>query len=192
MESSGVTISPPTQLFVDFINRIKILPWMPLVILLLWTPATSFAENSLCPTDDHAHRIAGTSKDPEINVPFLSWGKIVDTPSGKRKFYGERDLVYIKIADTKRGLVREGDRFCIIDEKRHSNDLNHRVVGSNSQGRILGKIEITSVGCDLIMGIILDCGSSIIKGSEIAPMSLLEPSHFSDADLFLSIDGHMS
>jgi hypothetical protein len=147
---------------------------------------------TFCPTDDHARRIAGTSKDPEINVPFLSWGKIVDTPSGTRKFYGERDLVYIKIADTKRGLVREGDRFCIIDEKKHSNNLNHRVVGSNSQGRILGKIEITSVGCDLIMGIILDCGSSIIKGSEIAPISLPESSHFSDADLFLSIDGHTS
>ena len=192
MESSGVKISRPTQLFVDIISRIQILLWMPLIILMLWTPATSFAENSFCPTDDHAHRIAGTGKVPEINVPFLSWGKIVDTPSGTRKFYGERDLVYIKIADTKRGLVREGDRFCIIDEKRHSNDLNHRVVGSDSQARILGKIEITSVGCDLIMGIILDCGSSIIKGSEIAPISLPEASHFSDADVFLSIDGHTS
>ncbi len=192
MDGGAVKRLRSKQLLVDFKSRIKTLSGMSLVILSFWMPATSFAENSFCPTNDQAHRMAGNPINPSINVPSLSWGKIVDTPSGTKKYYGERDLVYIKIADTKRGLIREGDRFCIINETRHSNDLNHRVVGSNSQGRILGQIEITSVGCDLIMGIILDCGSSIIKGSEIAPISLPEPSHFSDADLFLSIDGHTS
>ncbi|MFA6221381.1 MAG: hypothetical protein WC647_03620 [Desulfomonilaceae bacterium] len=192
MDGGAVKRLRSKQLLVDFKSRIKTLSGMSLVILSFWMPATSFAENSFCPTNDQAHRMAGNPINPTINVPSLSWGKIVDTPSGTKKYYGERDLVYIKIADTKRGLIREGDRFCIINETRHSNDLNHRVVGSNSQGRILGQIEITSVGCDLIMGIILDCGSSIIKGSEIAPISLPEPSHFSDADLFLSIDGHTS
>ncbi len=180
------------QLLVDFKSRIKTLSGMSLVILSFWIPALSLAENSFCPTNDQMHRMAGNSINPSINVPSLSWGKIVDTPSGTKKYYGERDLVYIKIADTKRGLIREGDRFCIINETMHSNALNHRLGGSSSQGRILGEIEIISVGCDLIMGIILDCGSSIIKGSEIAPISLTEPSHFSDADLYLSIDGQKS
>jgi hypothetical protein len=180
------------QLLVDFKSRIKTLSGMSLVILSFWMPAVSFAENSFCPTNAQMHRMAGNPKNPSINVPSLSWGKIVDTPSGTKKYYSERDLVYIKIADTKRGLIREGDRFCIVDETRHLNALNHQAAESNSQGRILGQIEITSVGCDLIMGIILDCGSSIIKGSEIAPISLTEPSHFSDADLYLSIEGHKS
>jgi hypothetical protein len=180
------------KLLVDFKSLIKTLCGISLVISSSLTPAVSFAENSFGPTNDQTHRMDGNPINPSINVPSLSWGKIVDTPSGTKKYYGERDLVYIKIADTKRGLIREGDRFCIIDETRHLTAFNHRVAVSNSKDRILGQIEITSVGCDLIMGIILDCSSSIIKGSEITPISLTEPSHFSDADLYLSIDGHKS
>jgi|GEM_PF-3908021 hypothetical protein len=192
MDSSSVKSLRSKQLLVDFKSLIKTLSGTSLVILSFWIPATSFAENSFCPTSDQTHRMAGNPIDPSANAPLLSWGKIVDTPSGTKKYYLERDLVYIKIADTKRGLIREGDRFCIIDETSQLAAMNHRVAGSNSKGRILGQIEITSVGCDLIMGIILDCGSSIIKGSEIAPISLTEPSHFSDADPYLSIDGQKS
>jgi hypothetical protein len=192
MDSSAVKSPGSKQLLAGFKSRIPILFGMSLFILSFLIPVLSFAENSFCPTNDQAHRMAGNPINPSINVPSLSWGKIVDTPSGTKKYYGERDLVYIKIADTKRGLIREGDRFCIIDETRHLAALNHRVAGSNSKGRILGQIEITSVGCDLIMGIILDCGSSIVKGSKIAPISPTEPSHFSDADLYLSIEGQKS
>lgn len=122
------------------------------------------------------------------------WGKIVDSPSGTDSPYCEKDLVYIRCSDTKRGLLREGDRFGIV---ANSTDPSlSRPCGSFSdvQSRILGRIEITSVGADLILGIIVECRAVIRNGYQITPIpqtAVELPSHL-EAEAISSMDGHTS
>jgi len=119
------------------------------------------------------------------------WGKIVDSPTGILALYREKDLGYIRCADAKRGMVREGDRFGIVAGP--ATDLRRRTIVNplDSKNMLLGQIEITSAGSDLIMGIILECRTLIHNGYQIAPLlqTTVEQSNLPDIERILSMDG---
>jgi len=97
-----------------------------------------------------------------------TWGKIVDSPSNSKDFFVVKDLVYIRCWDSKHESVREGDRFAILSNlQSHDFDISSEL--PESWSKILGEIEITSVGADLLLGIITDCRTEIHKDYRIAP-----------------------
>lgn len=122
------------------------------------------------------------------------WGQIVDSPSGVCALYHEKDLVYIRCVDSKRALVREGDRFAIFSDSL-SNIMPATTFNPSDSGNVaLGEIEITSAGSDLITGIILECRSFICNGSQISPLleTTMEPPYVPMNEIILSLDGHKS
>ena len=122
------------------------------------------------------------------------WGKIVDSPSGRSARYYEKDLVYIRCLDSKRGLIREGDRFTIFSDSS-STTIPTTTNKSSDLGNVaLGQIEITSSGSDLITGIILECRSFIRNGSQVSPLSetTIEPSCIPTDEIISSMDGRKS
>lgn len=167
-----------------------------LVIPLLYTPALSYAEkpytDSIKESSSQAHSL--TLSTGQLATLPRYWGKIVDSPSGITPQYCEKDLVYIRCSDTKRGLLKEGDRFGIVATP--SDPSSSRSCGSLSddQPRIIGRLEITSVGTDLILGIIVECRTAIRNGYQITtiPKTIIQlPSHL-EAEAMSSIDGHTS
>ncbi len=99
------------------------------------------------------------------------WGKIVDSPSSLKERFSERDPVYIRCYGSKRQVIREGDRFGIFTYPSLPSKLNATKNDLDIDARIVGEIEITSVGLDLVLGIIVYCRTEIHKGYHIAPFS---------------------
>lgn len=99
------------------------------------------------------------------------WGKIVDSPSALKQRFSESDPVYIRCCGSKRRFIREGDRFGIFAYPSSTSKLNATKNDLDTDARIVGEIEITSVGLDLVLGIIVHCRTEIHKGYQIAPFS---------------------
>ncbi|MFH0960879.1 MAG: hypothetical protein V1897_19515 [Pseudomonadota bacterium] len=100
-----------------------------------------------------------------------SWGEIVDSPLSQKEFFSHKDLVYVKFCKSQLDFVREGDRFNILDRPASLSELNMEQHLPGLQPTILGEIEITSVGSDLVLGIIVGCRTEISKGSWIGSPS---------------------
>jgi hypothetical protein len=88
--------------------------------------------------------------------PARVWGYIVTAPDTTREHYLERDLVYIRFRPSKRQCILVGDRFGVYRER---GPLHHplnigRPVGFF--GEIVGEVEITNVGHDLVTAIVLE------------------------------------
>ena len=117
---------------------------------------------------DLGYKLLNKSRSTEDQT----WGRIVDSPSNSRDFFVVKDLVYIKCWESRHELVREGDRFAILSNPQSQDfDINSEL--PESWSKILGEIEITSVGADLLLGIITDCRSIIHKDYLIAPFCKL-------------------
>jgi hypothetical protein len=166
------------------------------ILSLLYVPALSFAEKPW--TDPNSESSLYSHSLPPLPGPIAplprAWGQIVDSPSGPESHYCEKDLVYIKCSDTKRGMLREGDRFGIVATPTDPSLSRSCGSLSDDQSRILGRIEITSVGVDLILGIIVECRTAIHNGYQITPIPQTTtqlPSHL-EAEAITRTDGHTS
>ena len=108
------------------------------------------------------------------NHEFLDgqlWGKIVDSPLLPKELFRVRDLVYIRCCKEKHEFVREGDRFEILAHPSLHSQLNINQDRPEPESKIVGEIEITSVGSDLVLGIIIDCRAEILRGYRIVRFS---------------------
>ncbi|MHB8205182.1 MAG: hypothetical protein ACYDHG_15970 [Desulfomonilaceae bacterium] len=143
-------------------------------------------------SDQQRSTSGGIKEKGALMNPF--WGQIVDSPSGVCALYHEKDIVYIRCVDSKRGLVREGDRFAIFSDSLSTIMPATTFNSSDSRNVALGEIEITSAGSDLITGIILECRSFICNGSQISPLleTTIEPPYVPMNEIILSLDGHKS
>ncbi len=101
------------------------------------------------------------------------WGKIVDSPLAPKELFRIRDLVYIRCCKEKHEFVREGDRFEILAHTSLHSQLNINQDRPDPESKIVGEIEITSVGSDLVLGIIVDCRAEILKGYRIVRFSTI-------------------
>jgi hypothetical protein len=99
------------------------------------------------------------------------WGKIVDSPLLPKELFRVRDLVYIRCCKEKHEFVREGDRFEILAHPSLHSQLNINQDRPEPESKIVGEIEITSVGSDLVLGIIIDCRAEILRGYRIVRFS---------------------
>jgi hypothetical protein len=102
------------------------------------------------------------------------WGKIVDSPLLPKELFRLSDLVYIRCCKEKHEFVREGDRFEILAHPSLHSQLNINQNRPDSESKIVGEIEITSVGSDLVLGIIIDCRAEILKGYRIVRSSRID------------------
>ncbi len=120
-----------------------------------------------CCEDDYTTRLIKSHEFMDDQI----WGKIVDSPSSLKERFSERDPVYIRCYGSKRQVIREGDRFGIFAYPSLPSKLNSTKNDLDTDARIVGEIEITSVGLDLVLGIIVHCRTEIHKGYQIAPFS---------------------
>ena len=133
-----------------------------------------------------------TGMQPEIHEfqDGQLWGKIVDSPLATKELFRIRDLVYIRCCKEKHEFVREGDRFEILAHHSLHSQLNINQDRPDPESKIVGEIEITSVGSDLILGIIVDCRAEILKGYRIVRFSTIgiERQHSLDSDRLNILD----
>jgi len=100
--------------------------------------------------------------------PTQLWGYVVGSPDPFKDQFLERDILYIRFRPSKKQVVMVGDRFGVYREK---GPLNHplnpdRKIGYMSE--IVGEIEITSTGHDLVTGIVLESFVELAKGDKIS------------------------
>jgi hypothetical protein len=100
--------------------------------------------------------------------PALIWGYVISSPEVNKLHFVERDLVYIRFRPSKSQVVLVGDRFGVFrDHGPISHPLNPNTeIGYLSE--VVGEVEITSTGNDLVTGIILESYSEIRKGDKIS------------------------
>jgi hypothetical protein len=99
--------------------------------------------------------------------PTRVWGYIAASAELDRDHYLEKDIVYVRFRPSKRQCILVGDRFGILREKGpvfHPLDIQ-RPVGY--AGEIVGEIEVTNVGHELVSAIILESYVEIVKGDKI-------------------------
>ncbi|MBI4966081.1 MAG: LysM peptidoglycan-binding domain-containing protein [Desulfomonile tiedjei] len=100
--------------------------------------------------------------------PNQVWGYIVASPEGTKVHFLERDLLYIRFRPSKKQAILVGDRFGVYrDRGPVTHPLNpNRQIGFFSE--VIGEVEITSTGHDLITAIVLDSYEEIKKGDRIS------------------------
>jgi hypothetical protein len=99
--------------------------------------------------------------------PISIWGYIVSSPELNKNHYLERDLIYIRFRPSKKQAILVGDRLGIF---RDQGPLHHPLNPNRPTGyysRIVGEVEITSTGNELITGIIIDSYEEIVRGDKI-------------------------
>lgn len=99
--------------------------------------------------------------------PTQVWGYIVSSPDANKNHFLERDLVYIQFRRSKKQVVLVGDRFGIF---RDRGPLFHPVNPDREIGYVtdvVGEIEITSTGNDLITAIILESYVELQRGDKV-------------------------
>jgi hypothetical protein len=99
--------------------------------------------------------------------PARVWGYIVSSPEVNKVHFLERDLVYVRFRPSKRQCILVGDRFGIYRDK---GPLFHPINPERPVGylaEVVGEIEITSTGHNLITGIILESYVEIERGDKI-------------------------
>jgi hypothetical protein len=99
--------------------------------------------------------------------PTRIWGYIVSTPEVNKEHLLERDLVYIRFRPSKRQCILVGDRFGIFRER---GPLNHVLDMERSIGyfsEVVGEVEITSVGHELVTAIVLESYVEIVRGDKV-------------------------
>lgn len=99
--------------------------------------------------------------------PTQIWGYIVSSPELNKINFLERDLVYVRFRPSKKQVVLVGDRFGIY---RDRGPLYHPVNPDREIGyltEIVGEIEVTSTGNDLITAIILESYVEIERGDKV-------------------------
>jgi len=100
--------------------------------------------------------------------PNQVWGYIVASPEPMKVHFLERDLLYIRFRPSKKQAILVGDRFGVY---RDRGPLNHplnpnRQIGMFSE--VIGEVEITSTGHDLVTAIVLDSYQEIKRGDKIS------------------------
>jgi len=88
--------------------------------------------------------------------PTVPWGYIVSGVERNKERFLERDLVYVRFRPSKKQVILVGDRFGIY---RDRGPLYHPVNVEREIGYltvVVGEVEITSTGHDLITGIVLE------------------------------------
>jgi hypothetical protein len=99
--------------------------------------------------------------------PTQLWGYIVSSPEVAKYHFLERDLVYIRFRPSKKQVILVGDRFGIY---RDRGPLNHPINRDKPIGyltELVGEVEVTSTGHDLVTAIILDSYEEIVRGDKI-------------------------
>ncbi|MCX5862760.1 MAG: LysM peptidoglycan-binding domain-containing protein [Deltaproteobacteria bacterium] len=99
--------------------------------------------------------------------PTQIWGYIVSSPEPNKTQFLERDLIYVQFRPSKKQVVLVGDRFGIY---RDRGPLYHPVNPDREIGYvsdIVGEIEITSTGHDLITAIILESYVELERGDKV-------------------------
>lgn len=99
--------------------------------------------------------------------PTQVWGYIASGPDPMKMNYLERDLVYIRFRPSKRQSILVGDRFGIYRERgplTHPLDIE-RTIGHFAE--VVGEVEVTSTGHELVTAIILDSYVEISRGDKI-------------------------
>lgn len=100
-------------------------------------------------------------------VPNNLWGYIVSSPEVNKTNFLERDLVYIRFRPSKKQTILVGDRLGIY---RDRGPLYHPVNPEREIGYltdIVGELEVTSTGHDLITGIIIESYVEITRGDKV-------------------------
>lgn len=95
------------------------------------------------------------------------WGYIVASPDEARDHYLDRDLVYVRFRPSKRQCVMVGDRFGIYRER---GPLFHPLNPDKRMGylsEVVGEVEVTDVGHDMVTCIILDSYVEIQVGDRV-------------------------
>jgi hypothetical protein len=96
------------------------------------------------------------------------WGYIADSPDPIKVSYLERDLVYIRFRPSKRQCILVGDRFGICRER---GPLPHPLDPERKVGyfaEVVGEVEVTNTGHELVTAIILDSYVEIYRGDKIS------------------------
>ncbi len=99
--------------------------------------------------------------------PTVPWGYVVSGIERNKERFLERDLIYVRFRPSKKQAVLVGDRFGIY---RDRGPLYHPVNADREIGYltdVVGEVEITSTGHDLITGIILESYVEIERGDKI-------------------------
>ncbi len=99
--------------------------------------------------------------------PVQVWGYIVSSPELNKAHYLERDLVYIRFRPSKKQAILVGDRLGIY---RDRGPVHHPLNPNRPTGylsRVVGEVEITSTGHELVTAIILDSYEEIVRGDKI-------------------------
>ncbi|MFH0822430.1 MAG: hypothetical protein V2B18_06740 [Pseudomonadota bacterium] len=95
------------------------------------------------------------------------WGYIVSCPDPGKMYYLERDLVYVRFRPSKRQCIMVGDRFGIYRERgplQHPLDPERR---AGYMSEIVGEVEVTSTGHELVTCIILESYVELQRGEKI-------------------------
>jgi hypothetical protein len=95
------------------------------------------------------------------------WGYLVASPEVYKEHFLEQDLVYVRFRPSKRQCVMVGDRFGIY---REDGPIPHPLNSDRSIGyiaEIVGELEITNVGHELVTAIILDSYVEIERGDKV-------------------------
>jgi hypothetical protein len=100
--------------------------------------------------------------------PTRLWGYIVSCPDVTKTHYLERDLVYIRFRPSKKQAILVGDRFGIYrDRGPMFHPLNpEKIIGHVSE--VVGEVEVTSTGHELVTAMILDSYQEIVIGDKIS------------------------
>jgi hypothetical protein len=99
--------------------------------------------------------------------PTQVWGYIVSSPEPNKDHFLERDLVYIQFRPSKKQVILVGDRFGIY---RDRGPLYHPINLDREIGYVtdvVGEIEITSTGNDLVTAIILESYVELQRGDKV-------------------------
>jgi hypothetical protein len=99
--------------------------------------------------------------------PNQVWGYIIASPEPMKVHFLERDLLYIRFRPSKKQAILVGDRFGIY---RDRGPLTHPLNPTRQIGwfsEVIGEVEITSTGHDLVTAIVLESYEEIRKGDKI-------------------------
>jgi len=100
--------------------------------------------------------------------PTQLWGYVVGSPDPFKNQFLERDLLYVRFRPSKKQVVMVGDRFGVYRER---GPLKHPLNSDRKIGyltEIVGEIEITNIGHDLVTGIILESYVELAVGDKVS------------------------
>ncbi len=99
--------------------------------------------------------------------PTRLWGYIAASPATYKDHFLERDLVYVRFRPSKRQAVMVGDRFGIYRERGPLFHPLNPEVPVGHMAEVVGELEITSTGHDLVTAIVLDSYTELVRGDKV-------------------------